>query len=114
LVDGRSAPILGGVTPPENRIPRAQARREMALTLAVLVVIVAVVFGEGLVIGVVEALGPWGTTAVIVGGTAVLIRSRRRRGAGWVIARGILVAVAIALGIVALSVGVCVATQCVR
>ncbi len=99
---------------PEGRIPRAQARREMAISAAVLALVVGIVFGQTIVLDAMAWIGPYGATAILVVGAYVLYRLRGRRGAGWAIARGTLLAFAIAMAVIVFFIGVCVATQCVR
>jgi hypothetical protein len=102
------------MTDDPNRISREQVRREMALTLTVVVVIVVLVFGADLASGVLERLDPLTGGLLAAAAVLVLIGLRRRHGAGWTIARGLLVAVAIATAILVALGAVCVAAGCVR
>jgi len=101
------------VESPEPRIPRAQARREMVLSAAVVAVVVGAVMSQGFWLGVLERLDAWSATAIVIVAGVVLIASRRRAGARWAIARGAIVGAAIGLTVIAMFFGVCVATQCI-
>jgi hypothetical protein len=109
----RSRAILLDMTNDAQRVPRAQVRREMAISLAVVVVAILTVFTLGFWIELLEKLDPFSAGAILIIGAAVLIWFRGRRGVGWAIARGTLIAFGIALTVVAVFFGVCLATQCV-
>jgi len=85
----------------------------MVLLLAVIAVILATVLTLGWWISVLERLDVLSAAVLLLTAAAALVLIRHRRGAGWTIARGVLVGLAIAIAVVALVFSACVASQCV-
>jgi len=86
----------------------------MALSLAVVAVIVGAVLSAGFWLALLERLDALSAVAILTLGALVLFGARGRRGAGWALARGAIIGAAIALTVVAVLFGACVATQCIR
>jgi hypothetical protein len=95
------------------RVSRAQARREMALALGVVLGVIAVAFTPRPLFDLIDKLDPFSAGALVIVAVALLVLFRRRRGAGWAVARGTVIGVGLGMVIVLLFFGVCLATQCV-
>jgi hypothetical protein len=95
------------------RVSRAQARREMALALGVVLGVIAVAFTPRPLFDLIDKLDPFSAGALVIVAVALLVLFRRRRGAGWSVARGTVIGVGLGMVIVLLFFGVCLATQCV-
>jgi len=95
------------------RVSRAQARREMALALGVVLGVIAVAFTPRPLFDLIDKLDPFSAAVLAIVAVALLVVFRRRRSAGWAVARGTLIGLGLGMMIVLLFFGICVATQCI-
>lgn len=84
----------------------------MALALGIVAGVVAVAFTPRPLLDLIDGLGPLTTGALVIAAAGLLVAFRRRRGAGWAVARGTLVGAGLGVVVVLVFFGVCVVTQC--
>jgi hypothetical protein len=85
----------------------------MALALGIVLGVVAVAFTPRPLFDLIDKLDIFSGAALVIVAVALLVVFRRRRGAGWAVARGTLIGLGLGMVIVLVFFGVCVATQCI-
>ena len=85
----------------------------MAIALGIVLGVIAVAFTPRPLFDLIDKLDLFSATALVIVAVALLVVSRRRRGAGWAVARGTLIGLGLGIVVVLLFFGICVATQCI-